>query len=321
MQLCSMIVITGARGFIASNLVKGLNNLGITNLILVDEKENESKANNIVDLDYKRFIHRKSFLLWFRANQHLVDFVFHLGAKAATTEQDVKVLNKWNLNYSKKIFEICTQGNIPLVYASSAATYGDGALGYDDNKSIDNLKPLNLYGESKQNFDLWVLAQETTPPFWAGLKFFNVYGPNETHKQRMASVVFHAFKQIQESGAMKLFQSHKEGIANGEQMRDFIYVKDIVDVCLFLYEQQKQSGIYNVGTGKARSFNDLTKAVFKAMGVKENISYIPTPIDIRDKYQYFTEATMSKLKKAGYNKDFTSLEDGVQDYVQHYLMK
>jgi len=316
-----MIIITGAKGFIGSNLVKGLNDLNLTDLILVDENEKEAKHPNIQNLQYHQFIHRDDFIAWLEQNTHQVDFIFHIGAKSATTETDINVLNKWNLNYSKKIFEICTQGNIPLVYASSAATYGDGELGYDDTKSIQNLKPLNLYGESKQNFDLWVKAQEQKPPFWAGLKFFNVYGPNETHKQRMASVVFHAFNQIQQTGGMKLFQSHKEGIANGEQMRDFIYVKDIVDVCLFLYEQQKHSGIYNVGTGKARSFNDLTKAVFKAMDVKENISYIPTPIDIRDKYQYFTEATMSKLKNVGYTKEFTSLEDGVEDYVRNYLMK
>lgn len=316
-----MIVITGARGFIASNLIAELNRNGLTDLILVDEKEKKEKHKNIEDLVYKRFIDRKSFLLWFRANKHLITFVFHLGAKADTTEQDVKVLNKWNLKYSKRIFKTCADGNIPLVYASSAATYGNGELGYDDTKNILHLKPLNLYGESKQDFDLWVLEQKATPPFWAGLKFFNVYGPRETHKERMASVVFHAYNQIKNTGEMKLFESHKEGIANGEQMRDFIYVKDIVDVCLFFYEQQKNSGIYNLGTGKARSFNDLIKAVFKAMNIKENISYIPTPIDIREAYQYFTEAKMDKLRKAAYNKEFISLEDGVSDYVQNYLMK
>lgn len=316
-----MIVVTGARGFIASNLIKALNEKGLYDLLLVDENEKTEKEKNLASLQFTRFIDRNLFLEWFQSNHHLVDFVFHLGAKASTTEQDIQVLNKWNLNYSKSIFEICTQGKIPLVYASSAATYGNGEQGYDDKNSIKLLKPLNLYGESKQNFDLWVLEQENTPPFWVGLKFFNVYGPFEIHKNRMASVVFHAYHQITQSGKMNLFQSHKEGIEDGEQKRDFIYVKDVADVCLFFYNHQKNSGIYNLGTGKADSFKNLTKAVFKALEVKENIQYIPIPTDIRDKYQYFTEAKMEKLRKAGYKNAFTTLEDGVKDYVQNYLIE
>jgi ADP-L-glycero-D-manno-heptose 6-epimerase len=316
-----MIVVTGARGFIASNLIKALNEKGLYDLLLVDENEKTEKEKNLASLQFTRFIDRNLFLDWFQSNHHLVDFVFHLGAKASTTEQDIQVLNKWNLNYSKTIFEICTQGKIPLVYASSAATYGNGEQGYDDKKSIKPLKPLNLYGESKQNFDLWVLEQENTPPFWVGLKFFNVYGPLETHKNRMASVVFHAYHQITQSGKMNIFQSHKEGIEDGEQKRDFIYVKDVADVCLFFYYHQKNSGLYNLGTGKADSFNNLTKAVFKALEEKENIQYIPIPTDIRDKYQYFTEAKMEKLREAGYKNAFTTLEDGVKDYVQNYLIE
>jgi ADP-L-glycero-D-manno-heptose 6-epimerase len=209
-----------------------------------------------------------------------------------------------------------------MIYASSAATYGAGELGYDDDESvIPRLKPLNPYGESKNEFDKWVLLQEKKPFYWAGLKFFNVYGPNEYHKGRMASVVFHAYSQIKETGGMKLFRSHKPGVADGEQMRDFIYVKDICKVVLFLMERREVSGIFNLRTGKAETFLELVRQTFKAMGLKENISFIDTPADIRDKYQYFTEANMNKLREAGYRDPFMSLAEGVPDYVRNYLMK
>jgi ADP-L-glycero-D-manno-heptose 6-epimerase len=209
---------------------------------------------------------------------------------------------------------------IPLVYASSAATYGLGENGYsDDHEIIEKLKPLNPYGESKNEFDKWAVGQERKPYFWAGLKFFNVYGPNEYHKGRMASVIFHAFNQIEESGGVKLFRSHNPEYLDGEQLRDFIYVKDVVDVCLFLMLNRDHSGLYNLGTGKARTFLDLAKATFRALGKEPSIEFIDTPADIRDKYQYFTEADMGKLRSIGYDRPFTSLEDGVKDYVQNYL--
>jgi len=227
-----------------------------------------------------------------------------------------------NVDYSKKMWNLCADNNIPLVYASSAATYGMGEQGYDDNHEvIEKLVPLNPYGDSKNDFDKWALKQEKTPPFWAGLKFFNIYGPNEFHKSRMASVIFHSFNQITKTGAMKLFASHNPDYKDGEQLRDFVYVKDVVSVCLFLMDQKAENGLYNLGTGMARTFVDLTKATFKAMGKEADISFIPTPEDIRDKYQYFTEAKMDKLKRNGYTKEFYTLEEGVTDYVQNYLMK
>ena len=218
------------------------------------------------------------------------------------------------------VWNHCVRFNIPLVYASSAATYGLGEFGYDDNESdIPKLQPLNPYGWSKQDFDVWALQQTQTPPHWYGLKFFNVYGPNEFHKGRMASVIWHTFNQIQKTGAMKLFRSHNPDFQDGEQMRDFVYVKDVVEVCLFLMHHRRNSGIYNLGSGKARTFLDLVKNTFYALSLEPNISFIDTPEDIRDKYQYFTEANMSKLKSIGYEKPFHTLEEGVTDYVKNYL--
>lgn len=315
-----MIVVTGARGFIGSNLVEALNKRGLKNLILVDEQENALKDANLKQLDYLKFIERDTFLDWFHLNADKVDFLFHLGARTDTAEQDKLIFDELNFNYSKAIFRMCVQAKINLIYASSAATYGNGKFGYDDTLDIKKLQALNPYAQSKLDFDLWVGAQRECPPFWAGLKFFNVYGKNEEHKGRMASVIYHAFHQIQSSGKMKLFQSHKDGIANGEQSRDFIAVSDIVNVCLFFYDNPIQSGLYNAGTGVARSFNDLVSAVFNAVGKTVDIEYIPTPLDIRDAYQYFTQATTEKLRKAGYSKEFTSLETGVTQYVKNHLL-
>jgi ADP-L-glycero-D-manno-heptose 6-epimerase len=248
--------------------------------------------------------------------------VFHLGARTDTTEQSVAIFDELNLNYSKKMWQVCTQYNIPLIYASSAATYGNGEFGYDDNHDVVNqLVPLNPYGESKNDFDKWVLQQKSTPPFWAGLKFFNVYGPNEYHKGRMASVIFHSFHQLINTRKIKLFKSHNPNYTDGGQMRDFIYVKDLINICLFLKQNQTQSGIYNVGTGKAETFLELALSTFDALGIEPNIDFVDTPIDIRDKYQYFTEANMKKLISIGYTKPFYSLEEGVKDYVQNYLVK
>ena len=317
-----MIVITGAAGFIASCLAAKLNEEGYYDLVLVDDFSHESKKINYADKRYTALVDRNNFFTWLAANEDQVQFIFHLGARTDTTEFDKSIFDRLNLNYSKQMWNACVEYGLPLVYASSAATYGDGDLGYNDDHGVVNqLVPLNPYGDSKNDFDKWALEQDRAPYFWAGLKFFNVYGPNEYHKGRMASVVFHAFNQIMKSGEMKLFRSHRDDYTDGGQMRDFVYVKDVVEVCNFLMHNRKNSGLYNLGSGTARPFLDLAKGVFKALGKDENIGFVDTPADIRDKYQYFTEANMSKLIGIGYYKPFTSLEDGISDYVQNYLVK
>ena len=315
-----MIIITGAAGFIGSCLVAKLNEEQFYDLVLVDDFSNEKKNKNLTGKRYTSKIERTDFFNWLEKNANQVQFIFHLGARTDTTEFDQTIFDELNLNYSKTMWQMCVKHGLPMVYASSAATYGLGELGYDDDESqISNLKPLNPYGESKNDFDIWALSQEERPYFWVGLKFFNVYGPNEYHKGRMASVILHAFRQIKETGEMKLFSSHNPNYKNGEQLRDFIYVKDVVDVCHFLLNHRKDSGIYNLGTGTARTFLDLVTSTFNALKISPNISFIDTPEDIRDKYQYFTEANMKKIKSIGYGKSFTSLEEGVQDYVNNYL--
>lgn len=315
-----MIVVTGAAGFIGSCLVSRLNKEGLNDLILVDEFSSEAKAPNLEGKKFAQRIDRARFIEWFSAHAGEVKFVFHIGARTDTTEFNKAIFDELNVNYSKDIWTICATHRIPLVYASSAATYGLGEFGYkDDHSIVDQLKPLNPYGDSKNEFDQWVLKQSQTPPDWYGLKFFNVYGPNEYHKGRMASVIMHAYNQIQATGGMKLFRSHNPEYKDGEQLRDFVYVKDVVEVCLFLYTARPQSGLYNLGTGKARTFLDLAKNTFKAMNKPENITFVDTPADIRDKYQYFTEADMSKLKHAGYAVPFSTLEEGIEDYVKNYL--
>ncbi|MBN1253265.1 MAG: ADP-glyceromanno-heptose 6-epimerase, partial [Bacteroidales bacterium] len=259
---------------------------------------------------------------WLDENHKYVQFIFHIGARTDTTEFNVEIFNELNLGYTKQMWKACVEYGLPLVYASSAATYGMGEHGYNDNHDIVNkLKPLNPYGDSKNDFDKWALAQKEKPYFWAGLKFFNVYGPNEYHKARMASVIFHAYNQIKAAEKMKLFRSHNPNFKDGEQIRDFVYVKDVVKVLYFFLNHRKDSGLYNLGTGKARTFLDLVKSTFKAMKIKEDISFIDTPEDIRDKYQYFTEANMAKLKSIGYSETFYSLEKGVEDYVKNYLVE
>ena len=315
-----MIVVTGAAGFIGSCLIQRLNQNNFNTIIAVDDFSRADKLPNLANKKIKERVERKVFFEWLAKNEKQVEFVFHIGARTNTAEFDYNIFNELNINYSKKMWKACCEYQLPLVYASSAATYGLGEFGYNDDESkIDQLKPLNPYGESKNVFDQWALQQTEKPFFWAGLKFFNVYGPNEYHKGRMASVIFHAFHQIQKTGEMKLFRSHHPNFKDGEQQRDFIYVKDLIEVCYFLMHHRKNSGIYNLGTGTARTFLDLTKSTFKAMGIAENISFIDTPTDIRDKYQYFTEANMSKLRSIGYDKAFTSLEEGVRNYVEHYL--
>lgn len=315
-----MIVITGAAGFIGSCLVSTLNEKDYKDLILVDDFSKIEKEKNLKNKIYSYRIDRDEFIQWLFDNHQQVDFIYHIGARTDTTEFNKEVFDKLNLNFSKDLFKICSDYNIPIVYASSAATYGMGEFGYDDNHEIvSKLQPLNPYGESKNDFDKWVLEQNSFPSFWAGMKFFNVYGPNEYHKNRMASVIFHAYKQILDTGSVKLFKSHKPEFKDGEQLRDFIYVKDVVSVLIFMMKYQPKSGLFNLGTGKARSFVDLVKATFNALGKEPVINFIDTPSDIRDKYQYFTEANMDKLLSTGYSQRFAALEDGINDYVINYL--
>lgn len=316
-----MIVVTGAAGFIGSCLLAGLQEAGYSDLVAVDDFSNPTKNLNLNGKKLTAKVDRKDFFRWVEQNHRFIQFVFHLGARTDTTEFDKQIFQELNVDYSKQVWKLCAEFGLPLVYASSAATYGLGELGFEDNHSvIQNLKPLNPYGESKNEFDRWAVDQRTKPYFWSGLKFFNVYGPNEYHKGRMASVILHAFNQICRTGEMRLFRSHNSNYQDGEQLRDFIYVKDIIATCIFLMETRKHSGIYNLGTGTARTFLDLTKATFKAMGKTESIQFVDTPEDIRDKYQYFTEANMSKLRAIGFTKPFYTLEEGVADYVGNYLL-
>jgi len=294
-----MIVVTGGLGFIGQNLVRELQERGAIGVVILDTKSES------LDSIYR----------WLMAHADEIDVIYHLGAITDTTVMDINLFDEYNVGSSIFIWNICVEYQIPLVYASSAATYGDGLEGFDDEKDIIKLQPLNPYGWSKQQFDVWAETQEKQPPYWYGLKFFNVYGYGEWQKNFMASTVLHFYLQIIKDGKCNLFKSHRPDYNDGEQHRDFTYVDDIVDVCIFMAEEKPLSGIYNVGTGKARSFNDVAKAVFKSLGSSEQINYIDTPIKIRDKYQYFTEAKMNKLRSAGYNKPFHELEDGVLKYV------
>lgn len=315
-----VIVITGAAGFIGSCLTGCLNHLGYENLILVDDFSDEKKVFNLRSKKYQHKVHREQFSEWLKTHPDTIQYVFHLGARTDTTEPDYEIFRKLNLDYSKMIWEYCEEYQVPMVYASSAATYGLGEHGYKEEESlIPELKPLNAYGVSKNEFDIWALEQKRRPPFWAGLKFFNVYGPNEYHKGRMASVVFHAYQQLKDRGYIRLFRSHHPEYKDGQQLRDFIYVKDLLEVCVWLMDKQPESGIYNLGTGTARSFNDLAHTLFKVLRVPGKIEYIDTPEDIRANYQYFTEADMTKLKNAGFTKAFYTLEEGIEDYLKGYL--
>jgi ADP-L-glycero-D-manno-heptose 6-epimerase len=319
-----MIVVTGAAGFIGSCFIQKLNNEGFKDIIAVDDFSKPEKIKNLEGKHISQKVNRANFFKWLENSHKFVEFIFHLGARTDTAEFDYSVLEELNLEYSKKIWLSAYKYGLPLVYASSAATYGSGEHGYDDDiELLPKLQPLNPYGISKNEFDKWAVQQECKPYFWVGLKFFNVYGPNEYHKSRMASVILHAYNQYLKNGEVKLFRSHKNGIADGEQKRDFIYVQDIVNVLYyFLHHRQKEiSGIYNLGTGKAETFNTLVESIFKAINKKPKISYIDTPLDIRDKYQYFTEAKMERLRAIGYTVPFTSLEEGVKEYVREFLVE
>lgn len=320
-----MILVTGAAGFIGSVLARELNKIDRTDLILVDRLGTDEKWKNLRNVQFDEFIHADDlFQPGMDELLDMVDFIFHIGACSSTTERNVDFLMDNNVNYSKSLWSLAVQKEIPMIYASSAATYGDGNLGYSDEHSkTDELKPLNAYGWSKQVFDQWVLKRSQTPPKWFGLKFFNVYGPNEYHKDDMRSLVHKGFGQINDTGKVKLFKSHKEGFKDGEQLRDFIYVKDVcramIEMCLD--EGKAENGVYNLGTGQARSFKDLAIATFKAMGKEEKIEYFDMPEAIRDQYQYYTQADMNKFQKNFPNFKFSSLEEGVTDYVQNHLMK
>lgn len=317
-----MIVITGAAGFIGSCMVAKLNEMGREDLILVDDFTKMAKRRNWEDKRYADKIQREDFFDWAEQNARQVDCIIHLGARTDTTEFDYSVFETLNVYYTQRMWTFAARHGIPLLYASSAATYGAGELGYNDEDALAyKLTPLNPYGRSKNEVDKWILKQAVAPPCWYGFKFFNVYGPNEYHKGRMASVVFHSFNQIKETGKVKLFRSHRPDFADGMQLRDFVYVKDVVRVLYWFMTHYPQSGIYNLGTGCARPFLTLAESTFKAMGLEPDIEFVDMPADIRDKYQYFTEATMRKMRSTGYKRAFYSLEDGVASYVRRYLMK
>ena len=317
-----MIVITGAAGFIGSCMAAYFNQQRVNELVLVDKFTIPSKQANYQQKNFLELVERDEFLSWLMANHRSISWVIHLGARTDTTEFDSNLLDRLNLQYSKDVWHLCTNFQLPLIYASSAATYGLGEHGYFDNHEIvKDLQPLNPYGISKNEFDKWVLQQPEAPPHWYGLKFFNVYGPNEYHKERMASVIFHAFNQIRQTGGVKLFRSHHPDFEDGMQLRDFVYVKDVVKVMAFLKNNCPASGLYNLGTAKADTFLNLAHCVFEVLQLPENINFIDIPIDIRNKYQYYTQADMKKLRAIGYVGSFTTLSEGVQDYVSNYLME
>jgi ADP-L-glycero-D-manno-heptose 6-epimerase len=314
----SPILVTGAAGFIGARFVESCNAERLP-VVSVDESEHFETRPEHASIDFGRVVDREELFDWLATDRPRLASITHLGACADTTETDEEYLRRMNVEYSQKIWNHATREKIPLVYASSAATYGGGELGYDDDVAIlPRLKPLNLYGQSKNLFDIWALAEEkrgSKPPSWSGFKFFNVYGFGERHKKKMASVVLHAFDQIRAGGSVKLFKSHRAGIADGDQKRDFIAVEDVIDVLHFARTRPIVRGIYNLGTGEARTFLDLARAVFAALEMPERIQFIPTPEEIREKYQYFTEARMERLRAQGYTKPFTSLEKGVATYV------
>ena len=310
------IVVTGACGFIGSCFVQKLNSENFENIIAVDTFDNPIKLSYLINCQIEERVNRDDFFAWIDANHGTVDYIVHLGAISDTTEADFALLQKYNTEYSKTLWKKCVSYNIPIIFASSAATYGNGDFGYDDDeKLIPSLKPLNLYGVSKNDFDKWSLMQSSNPPNWHSLKFFNVYGKNELHKGKMASVVLHAYNQIVRCGKMCLFKSKHPDFADGQQLRDFIYVDDVLDILLWLMNSKPENGIYNVGTGQARSFFDLAKAVFSALNLEPIIGYIEMPEYLVDKYQYFTEANIDKLRAAGYKGKMTELEVGVKKYI------
>lgn len=314
-----MIIVTGGAGFIGSCIVRTLNDAGITDIVIVDDIASTDKWLNIRNKKYLTYIH-KNDLLDNLDKLSNVTAIIHMGAQSATTEKDFDYLWNNNFEYTKTLWNYCADKKIQFIYASSAATYGDGQLGFNDRCNIDELLPLNGYGYSKQVFDQWVKHQANDFPLqYVGLKFFNVYGPNEYFKGSMASMVFHGYKQIMETGKIKLFKSCNQEYKDGEQLRDFVYVKDVCSVILWFLQHQSVSGLFNVGTGKAQSFRELEEATFKALDLEPNIEYIDMPLNLREKYQYYTKAEISKLRDVGCNVKFSDLYEGARDYVYNYL--
>lgn len=321
-----MYIVTGGAGFIGSNIVSGLAARGLGPIVVVDRLKEDDRWRNIAKHELFDVISPDDLLTFLNAHASEVTAVIHMGAISATTERDADLIIENNFHYPMTLWSWCAIHDVRLVYASSAATYGDGSLGFDDEGSVDGLaglKPLNAYGWSKHLFDRRVARMivdgEPRPPQWAGLKFFNVYGPNEYHKGRMSSVVSQVYPIAREDEACTLFKSHHPDYQDGGQLRDFIWVGDCVDIVLWLLDNPEVNGLFNCGTGKARSFADLARAVYAALGKEPQINYVDTPEDIRDKYQYFTEARMDRLAAAGYSKPMTSLEEGVATYVKSYL--
>ena len=318
-----MIIVTGGAGFIGSAIVAGLNGRSINDIVIVDRLGEDQRWKNLVNLQFADYVDKEEFLEMVTEDvvPFSVEAVFHLGACSSTTETDASFLMENNYEYTKQLTQWTADENIRFIYASSAATYGDGSQGFkDDEEKLETLRPLNPYGYSKQLFDLWAKRNGLLDKI-VGLKYFNVFGPNEYHKADMRSFVLKAFEQINATGKVRLFKSHRPDYKDGEQKRDFLYIKDAVDMTLFFYDNPKTAGIYNLGAGVARTWNDLAKAVFAAMGKTPNIEYIDMPDSVRNQYQYFTEADISKLRSIGYKKQITSLEEAVKDYVQNYIQK
>lgn len=314
----SRIVVTGALGFIGTNVVRKLNKSNINNLILVDHLTN-AKKQNLKDVRYDTYFDKKEFIKKVETNSlPKISTIIHMGACSDTREYDKKYLKENNFDYSKKLFQFCVKNNVQFIYASSGSVYGDGKKGYSE-KTV-GLRPLNLYGYYKYQFDKWVLKQKNKPLQWVGLRFFNVYGPHEDHKRSMASVVYHGFHQIKKNGVINLFKSYKKEFADGMQLRDFVYVADVVGVIEYFLKNPNKSGIFNVGTGKAESFLQLAKSLFTSLQKKSNVSFIDMPEVLRAKYQYFTQADITYLRKIGYKNRFVSLRSGVRDYVINYLL-
>ncbi|MBU1099430.1 MAG: ADP-glyceromanno-heptose 6-epimerase [Bacteroidetes bacterium] len=318
-----MIVVTGGAGFIGSNVVKKLNDMGEEHIVIVDELEYADKWKNLNGLKYAELLNKDDFIQMIVDDSltFYIDSMIHLGACSSTTETDADYLISNNLQYSIELVKYCLPRKTRFIYASSAATYGDGSKGYVDGLDIlEDLRPLNMYGYSKHMFDQWVKRMKLSDKV-VGLKYFNVFGPNEYHKDDMRSVVHKAYQQVRDTGKVQLFKSDHPDYKDGEQKRDFVYVKDAVDMTLYFLDKPEVNGLFNVGTGKAKSWNDLVTALFKAMDKPVNIEYIDMPEHLKGKYQYFTEAKMEQLKNTGYSKEVTSLEDAVKDYVQNYLQK